>query len=333
MTAPIKVLSVIGCTRSGSTLLDNLLGSLDGFFSTGELRYIWERGLIEGRACGCGRPVSECDVWSRVLRVGFGSERPDHSLITEIIRWQRDLVRTRHTHRILRGGPSNHRSTSLNAYTAVASKLYHAIAEVTQARVIVDSSKRPSDGAVTTLLPGIEPYFVHLVRDPRAVAFSWGKHKQELDHPDETATAMPRHGVLSTCVDWMTLNLTSELVVRRNQSRSLSLRYEDLVERPRDVLAAIRRLVGEGTAPDSFIDEKTAILERNHTVSGNPDRFFSGRITVRNDERWMREQSAGQRLAVEGLTLPLMRRYGYLGRKRSRPKAPSKQVISVGGRD
>lgn len=39
----VKVLYVIGWGRSGSTILDNVLGQLDGCFSTGELHYFWER--------------------------------------------------------------------------------------------------------------------------------------------------------------------------------------------------------------------------------------------------------------------------------------------------
>jgi len=58
----LKVLYVIGWDRSGSTLLDNLLGGVDGFFSSVELHKIWQEGLTEGRKCGCGRPVAACPV-------------------------------------------------------------------------------------------------------------------------------------------------------------------------------------------------------------------------------------------------------------------------------
>ncbi|MBA3432215.1 MAG: hypothetical protein H0U16_12145, partial [Actinobacteria bacterium] len=51
---PLKVLFIMGWTRSGSTILDNLLGEVEGFFSTGELHYLWRRGLLEGRLCSCG---------------------------------------------------------------------------------------------------------------------------------------------------------------------------------------------------------------------------------------------------------------------------------------
>jgi hypothetical protein len=63
----VKVLYIAGSGRSGSTILDNTLGQIDGFFSVGELRYIWERGLIEDRLCGCGERVHQCPFWAAAL--------------------------------------------------------------------------------------------------------------------------------------------------------------------------------------------------------------------------------------------------------------------------
>jgi hypothetical protein len=54
---PLNVLFVVGSGRCGSTLLDILLGQIDGFFSTGELHSLWWAGILEGRRCGCGLAV------------------------------------------------------------------------------------------------------------------------------------------------------------------------------------------------------------------------------------------------------------------------------------
>ena len=59
--------------RSGSTLLDLVLGQIPGFVSVGELRYLWERGLAERQLCGCGRPVTGCPFWGAVLEEVFGT--------------------------------------------------------------------------------------------------------------------------------------------------------------------------------------------------------------------------------------------------------------------
>ena len=63
-----KVLSILGPGRSGTTILGNILGEVPGFFAAGEVRFVWQRGLIERRPCGCGMPVPDCSVWSAVLR-------------------------------------------------------------------------------------------------------------------------------------------------------------------------------------------------------------------------------------------------------------------------
>lgn len=63
----IKVLFIGGYGRSGSTLLDRMLGQMEGFFSAGELRYIWDRSFAENQLCGCGKPFKKCAFWSTVI--------------------------------------------------------------------------------------------------------------------------------------------------------------------------------------------------------------------------------------------------------------------------
>ena len=43
------MLHISGEGRSGSALLGSLLGRRRGWFSAGEVRYLWQRGLIERR--------------------------------------------------------------------------------------------------------------------------------------------------------------------------------------------------------------------------------------------------------------------------------------------
>src|SRR3712207_8209479 len=56
---PVKVLYVVGLGRSGSTILSNSLGQIGGFFSGGELNFIWRHNVLENRLCGCGRRSEE----------------------------------------------------------------------------------------------------------------------------------------------------------------------------------------------------------------------------------------------------------------------------------
>ncbi len=67
-----KVLYIAGWGRSGSTILQNVLGELDGFFPVGEIVYVWERNLIGNRLGGCGARFRECEVWQGVLERAYG---------------------------------------------------------------------------------------------------------------------------------------------------------------------------------------------------------------------------------------------------------------------
>src|SRR6266705_3371373 len=68
----LRVLYIGGWGRSGSTLLDRMLGQVPGFFALGEVREIWQSGLRENRLCGCGASFRECPFWTRVGAEAFG---------------------------------------------------------------------------------------------------------------------------------------------------------------------------------------------------------------------------------------------------------------------
>ena len=306
-----KVLYIAGWGRSGSTIIDNILGEIEGFFSGGEIHYLWERGLIEGRKCGCGLSLSECPVWALVLERLEESNPTALANPAEVVAWQEDSVRVRHAFGLARTSPERVRpNSSIDSYTRLLGKTYAAMSAVTGARVIVDSSKRPSDGAALHLVPGVSPYFVHLVRDPRAVAYSWRRRKAHLD--SSAPTEMRRHGTADSTLSWIMWNAAIERLRRASDpSNAMLLRYEDFVEHPRTAIEAIVRMVGEDQAGLPFENDNTVRQAGNHTISGNPSRFSTGSVALRSDDEWTRSQSLKDRLVATGLALPLLHRYGY----------------------
>jgi hypothetical protein len=302
---PVKALFITGWDRSGSTVLDLLLHGVDGFFPVGELDYLWQRGLAEGRLCGCGQPLLRCSVWPRILAGVYGG-MPGRDEAEAAMRMKAKRLRVRQTWRILRD-----RGRDLEWYSSLLGSVYREISRVSGARVVVDSSKRPSDAALMTLLPGVQPYFLHLVRDPRAVAYSMSRRPKP--EPDtEYPSAMRQQGSAKSTMGWVLWNVAAERVRREvPRERWMFLRYEDFVARPRDAIRWIAQIVGEDGLTDSFIDETTAVVGTNHTVSGNPVRFTRGKITIRLDDEWMRRQSLLDRSVSTALALPLLRRYGY----------------------
>lgn len=304
----LVVLYVMGYGRSGSTIIGNVLGEIPGFVHLGELRSLWRLGLLGGRVCGCGSPVKHCSFWERILTEAFGSKRPAPS---EVVHWQRQAVRLRSTLRLLRlqlGEPSG--SPALEQFEQTALRIYRAAASITGSQVVIDTSKHIPEAALLHLLPGIKPYFIHLVRDPRAVAFSW---QRSMYSPGEgRKSEMPRHGSVTSSRGWALANIGAEIVRHRSQpGRSIMIRYEDFVAEPHATINRILGMLGLEPVTAPFLDPVTVELHPNHTAGGNPSRLTTGQVSIQVDDHWKSLQTRAARLVTTGITFPLIRRYRY----------------------
>ncbi|WP_239014071.1 sulfotransferase [Archangium violaceum] len=296
----LKVLYITGWCRNGSTIIGNVLNEVKGFFHTGELSFLWKNAYGNGSNtfCGCGEALTRCGVWSKVLEEETPPGQTPASHAREIVKRQTRAVRTRHTWSILRDGT---RAEDVREYAAMLSRTYHAIAKVTGSHTLVDSGKLPSEAALLPHVEGITPYFLYLVRDPRAAAHSWTKTKQYV---------VPMSAFRSTAY-WVGFNLASEAIIRRYPDRSFFLRYEDFIADPANVVQALLELVGAGDATNP-VKGRTVDLGKNHTVTGNPDRFRNGPTLLRpEDDGWRKELPARARSITQALSWPLMARYGY----------------------
>jgi hypothetical protein len=313
-----KVLYVTAWGRSGTTLVDNILNGYPGVFSAGELHYLWRRGLGDKRSCGCGTPVPRCPIWTEVLRVAFGDDRPNPQWVARL---QTQITRTRHTTTLLRGSWS----TDEQRYADIMRRLYLAIGKVTGAELIIDSSKHPAEAALLARVPAVEAHLLHMMRDPRAVAHSWSRRKEHVDRK----TAMMQHSPARSTVNWLVWNALSERVGERYGERHHRLRYEDLMADPRREIEALLARLGVAAADGPFRGAATVHLEPNHTVSGNPGRFKVGEVDIRTDDAWRRDQGFGPKLTASVLALPKVRRYGYGVWPGRRPR-PSTEAADAG---
>ena len=306
-SGPVKVLYVVGLGRSGSTILSNSLGQIPNFFSGGELNFIWRHNVIENRLCGCGRSFRECLVWPKVMDEAFGGM--DGVDPREMMRLQNSGTRTRHIPLMLTKRGRRRLAGRLQKFLINYGRLYEAIGAVTGSRVIVDSSKEPAHGFAMGMIPGPEFYVLHLIRDPRAAAYSWSKKKPQ---PDTDAREhMVRFSPAKSSALWDSWNASAEALWRRAPQGYLRLRYEDFLADPRKSFEEILDLVGERDAEPPLVGEREVKLGVSHTVSGNPNRFETGAVKLRTDREWISRMSPRDRALVTALTLPLLLRYGY----------------------
>jgi hypothetical protein len=275
-SAQVHVIFVVCKGRSGSTLLDRLLGGAYDAFSCGELDRFWVMATSgDAERCSCGSTLAACPVWSRVAH---------HPAVASALDRRR------------RDGPAKVTCSEVAA-------LYEAITAETGSMTLVDSSKSIKALLRAARHPGLTVSAVHLVRDPRAVAYSWSRAKPLADRPDET---MQRRGIVDSAITWLAKNAAIEAVLPFASQRSLRIRYEDLAVDPQATLDRVNRALFGVEAEPTHRDAA------NHQIAGNPSRFTKGVPTVRLDTRWSTEGSAGMRMSVMALTWPLAVAYGYV---------------------
>ncbi|HZB32328.1 MAG TPA: sulfotransferase [Streptosporangiaceae bacterium] len=318
--SPLRVLCITGWCRNGSTIIGNILNEVPGFFHVGEVHFLWKNAAGKGAntLCGCGKRLTECPVvWPKILALGRPTGVTADAHADTVIRRQLACVRTRHTWRVLRRGLH---SAAIREHADLMTRTYHAIAEVMGATVIVDTTKIPGEAALLPHLAGVTPYYVHLVRDPRAVAQSWSQEKHYVFAMSSSKSTAYWHG----------FNTAAQAIVRRHRDRSLFLRYEDFIGDPSATIDVLLRLCGADPAANPMRG-RTIELHTNHTVTGNPDRFRTGATVVRDrDDAWRTGLSGPAKLAAVTLSWPQFRRYGYryggtfwTGTRRVRGAAPS----------
>ena len=303
----MKVLYIGGAGRTGSTLLERLLGQADGVFAGGEMTFLWY-ALVGGGRCSCQQALADCPVWSPVVSRALA----DTPLTPA------DLVALRgrywSLHLPLMVVPAAHRAflRRLGPYRDVVARTYRELRAETDSRLIVDASKEPHYSAILDSLPDLEVYFLHLVRDPRAVAHSWSRRKVHGGFGPEHG--MPLRGLVSSVVYYWVSNVAAEAIWRSRPDRYLRVRYEDLMADPEGTLASIWVFADE-PVDTSFLAGRRATIGPLHTAWGNPNRFERGEIELQADDEWRREMTWWRRMISATLTWPFLWRYGYLERR------------------
>lgn len=301
-----------GFGRSGSTLVERILGGCPGWSNVGELVDL-ARSVVPGdERCGCGARFSECPVWRRVGEHVAGGW--DRAPLAEMARLQRAASRQRHLPRLLaRAATGRPAAPATAALAAAFAEVHRAFAEVTGADVVVDASKGPAFGLALAASADLDVRVLHLVRDPRAVAWSWA---QAVERPHATGAVpelMWRVPARRAALQWSTLQVEMAAIRRLPTIRSAVLRYEDLLADPVPALVAATTELGlPVTGADlAHVQAGEVDLGPSHGLSGNPSRFHCGRIRLASDDRWRHEMPSSQRRVVTALTLPLLLAHGY----------------------
>jgi hypothetical protein len=267
-----RLIFVIGPPRSGSTLLQRMLGSHSAIMTHPEPHII--------------TPLAHLGFWAQVDRAPY-----DHINAAEAIR---EFVAG------LPGGEQDYWD-ACRAYTDV---LYGRMLATGSARMFLD--KTPAYGLVLPFLTRVYPKarYVVLTRHPLAVLASYANSFFEGDF----AAAQAFNPILARYVPAIAAML------REPPTACHHVRYEDLVSRPEEQLAAVFSFLGLPDEPEAVEYGRHAHTDGSY---GDPKVHHHRRPTTASLNRWAEDLAAQEaklqiaRQAIEPLDEADLAAWGY----------------------
>ncbi len=301
-----QVIYIVGMGRSGSTVLDAILGSHPAVCGVGELSNFVRSGWLEGEYCACGERGNVCAFWAAVREEWTRRVAPAditgypalQSTFESFSSWPRLLLE-----RVWR-------SRRFREYARLTVSLFDAISAVSGRPTVVDSSKAPMRAYALTVTAGLDLRMVHLVRDPRGVAWSLLN-----PHPkDERAGVRKerrRKPAVRTAVMWVIVNFQAMRAARRvERGHRTFVRYEELVTDPKAVLGRIADIAGIDFGDVATAVSSGAPVAIGHATAGNRLRMRRS-FELRANTEWMVRLPASAERLVWTIAGPVMRRMGY----------------------
>lgn len=278
-----KVVFILGIGRSGSTMLDLMLGSHSQGFSLGEiskLPQIYRRTPEPAAFCPTGTfwPDHFSPEDAQQLARGLSGRRLHPRIPLKLERWFRALIR---------------QDAVLNPYTLLAQRI--------QKGLLIDSSKYP-DWVIQRLNARefrqghLQSYVIHAVRDGRAVLNSYLR-------------AYPELTVDQVSQRWLhNLVACEELYGTLPEHQRLQVRYEVLATDPEGTMRQVCRFLQVPFEPDMLEYWKhehyyiagsrsaRAMMARyrqqpvaSNTQAVHGDYYTKMDLTIKLDQRWRQE--------------------------------------------
>lgn len=271
MNGSTRPIFVVGFQRSGTTLLQSLLGAHPGIAAPPELHY-WFRVALPSAAWG---DLRDDAVLRRAVDVALDPPVP----MLETAGFDPDRVFARAA-----AGTRDH--------AGVLRAIMEDFAERQGARRWSEKSPGQPPGIAARWFP--DSQLVHIVRDPRPtvasnVAAPWGEH-----NPWVLARRWRRFTGEALAVG-----------ARLGPDRYLRIRYEDLVADPDDVLREVFAFLGEVHDPAVLADPSRRLPSLAPVVA--PHQRLTDPVAARKSHR----QSAVQRARVSATTRALLEQLGY----------------------
>jgi hypothetical protein len=285
-----KVVYILSDVRSGSTLLDQLLGAHPQAASLGEVSHLKAYALqdrsiynpVHPLDCSCGKSFADCEFWTAIERA-LGRPFADLKLMPDL---------TGRIGKLLRKYPSTFKRVS-RLWRRIGRDslgLYDAVFESARADFLIDSSKNPFRfRAIYDLDPSrIIPLV--LTRDYRAVVHAKMKRGASL------------HGGM---VGWFS-RMRQIAVMTTDIPGTIHVSYEDLCRDPRAELERIFTSIGL-----PFSEDCLSRPEVSHHIGGSPSKFDPAKRQIKFDDEYLSALTDSELAIMRAIAEPIATDFGY----------------------
>ena len=301
---------VLSDMRSGSTLVDQLLGAHPGIMSVGELHWL-DAYVLQDRSiynpvheliCTCGQGVGDCSFWAQVA-VALGRPLESLCLRPSFVEWNRSSSPWSRLRRV----PTQwvDRLPALFRHSIVqrlfqgprlaqdSIDLFNAVHEVSGRQFVIDSSKSPFRFRAVYDAQPTRTCALILARDYRAVVYS----KMKRGHSLEAAAIGWRKKM--TQIEALTGDLPP--------GRKYRLKYEDLCDNPAQELTRICAFLGLAFSPVMLARPTDDI----HHIGGSPSKFDPSRTAISMDTAYQQAFDPRALATLRDLVGNVAERWGY----------------------
>lgn len=302
----VPLIYILSSGRSGTTLLDMLLGAHPNTWTTGEIQLLPHELADPRSPCGCGNPVRRCAFWSNVIEntkvdrsgahVGYFRNKRQ---VGKVLRWAKLLD-------LLRGSVSERWSPIATEYEDRNVQLFRSVKEEARTRTdqsirwLVDASKDPYRLLWLQQSNRFDIRVIHLIKDPRSFVYSMVRPQ------------LPGGGrkTIRMTGRWIIENALMSRLCRTAflPSHVKQIAYEQLARSPKKTLEVLAKWLNLNPRPElvnSFREYE------NHAVSGNAMRWRDSEEEIRLDERWRQKLPVERSRFIRVFTAPFLGYCGY----------------------
>ncbi len=302
LNEPIDLIYILSNGRSGSTILDMLLGTSNETWTLGEYllsKYEWTNGRLP---CGCGHEFKDCPFWQNLSKDILNNHQKEltDSILFRDLHGSGKVLRPQFLPSLLSGKPSPSLLEEAKKYGAANYTILKKIKKEALKRksfdFFIDASKDPYRLLLLQLSGFFNIKVIHLTKPIQGFIYSMSKPK------------LKTTAILRMSFRWLIENRIMIAIGDKffDANSFYHVHYKDIIEDPQSTFNAIQSTLGITLTGLDFTNfgEKDS-----HGIAGNIARFKNAKL--KRDIEWQSKLSIPLQKLSSIIAYPLKTKLKY----------------------